>query len=149
MEIIFKTFHGPYNNKKIKINQTHESPIVMLIPLVFLSVGAIFSGYFFKSTFIGHHSNEFWQTSIFFLNEIKHETIPTWFLLITPILVLIAIPISFYLYISNPRDLEDFKKTNMPLYNFLLNKWYIDELYEKVFVKPAKKIGSFFGKEEI
>ena len=62
-------------------------------------------------------------------------------------MVLIAIPISFYLYILNPRDLEDFKKTNMPLYNFLLNKWYIDELYQKLFVEPAKKIGSFFWKK--
>ena len=67
----------------------------MLVPLVFLSIGAIFSGYLFKNTFIGHSSNEFWQASIFFLNEIKYGDIPLWFLLITPILVLIAIPVSF------------------------------------------------------
>ena len=125
-------FHGPYNNKKITISETHESPIVMLIPLVFLSIGAIFSGYFFKSTFIGHHSIDFWESSIFFLREIKHDNIPIWFLLITPIIVLMSIPLSFYLYISSPKLLEDFKNTNIPLYNFLLNKWYIDELYEKV-----------------
>ena len=65
---------------------------------------------------------------------------------ITPILVSIAIPISYYLYILNPKILDDFKKTNSPLYNFLLNKWYIDELYEKLFVEPSKKIGSFFWK---
>ncbi len=145
--LFFKAFHGPYNNKKIPIDETHESPLVMLIPLVFLGIGALFSGYLFKTTFIGHHSNEFWQESIFFLNEIKHESIPLWFLLITPILVLISIPISFYLYILKPKILEDFKNTNMPLYNFLLNKWYVDELYEKVFVNPAKKIGSFFWKK--
>ncbi len=145
--LFFKTFHGPYNNKKIPINETHESPLVMLIPLVFLGLGAIFSGYIFKGIFIGHHSNEFWQESVFFLNEIKHDVIPLWFLLITPILVLVAIPISFYLYILNPKVLEDFKNTNMPLYNFLLNKWYIDEFYEKVFVSPVKKIGSFFWKK--
>ena len=145
--LFFKTFHGTYNNKNIPINETHESPLVMLIPLVFLSIGAIFSGYFFKNTFIGHNSNEFWQGSIFFLNEIKHDVIPLWFLLITPILVIISIPISFYLYILSPKVLEDFKNTNMPLYNFLLNKWYIDEFYDKVFVNPAKKIGSFFWKK--
>ena len=145
--LFFKTFHGPYNNKKIPINETHESPLVMLIPLVFLGLGAIFSGYIFKGIFIGHHSNEFWQESVFFLNEIKHDVIPLWFLLITPILVLVSIPISFYLYILNPKVLEDFKNTNMPLYNFLLNKWYIDEFYEKVFVSPVKKIGSFFWKK--
>ena len=145
--LFFKAFHGSYNNKRIPINETHESPLVMLIPLVFLALGAIFSGFLFKSTFIGPHSNEFWQGSIFFLNEIKHDAIPLWFLLITPILVLISIPISFYFYILNPKVSEDFKNTNMPLYNFLLNKWYIDEFYEKVFVSPAKKIGSFFWKK--
>ena len=144
--LFFKTFHGPYNNKKISISQTHESPLIMLIPLILLSIGAIFTGYFFKSTFIGHQSNDFWQSSIFFLNEINHEAIPLWFLLITPILVTITIPLTFYLFIKNTKVLEDFKNTNAPLYNFLLNKWYIDELYEKIFVNPAKKIGSFFWK---
>ncbi len=144
--LFFKTFHGPYNNKKISISQTHESPLIMLIPLILLSIGAIFTGYFFKSTFIGHQSNDFWQSSIFFLNEINHEAIPLWFLLITPILVTITIPFTFYLFIKNTKVLEDFKNTNAPLYNFLLNKWYIDELYEKIFVNPAKKIGSFFWK---
>ena len=145
--LFFRAFHGPYNNKKIPVTETHESPLVMLIPLVFLSIGAVCSGYLFKDTFIGHHSNEFWQNSIFFLNEIKHDAIPLWFLLITPTLVLISIPISFYFYIKNPKILEDFKNTNLPLYKFLLNKWYIDELYEKVFVEPAKKIGTFFWKK--
>ena len=141
--LIFKTFHGPYNNKKVLINETHESPIIMLAPLFFLSIGAIFAGYYFKETFIGHHSNDFWQASIFFLNEIKHDPIPSWFLLLTPILVTIAIPISFYYFVTNIKILEDFKKTNLPLYNFLLNKWFIDELYEQIFIKPAKKNGFF------
>ena len=145
--LFLKVFHGPYNNKKILINETHESPIVMLLPLVFLSIGAIFSGYIFKNIFIGHHSIDFWQASIFFLNKISHSSIPLWFLLTTPVIVLISIPISFYLYILNPKILDDIKLTNMPLYNFLLNKWYIDELYEKIFVNPAKKIGSFFWKK--
>jgi len=145
--LFFKTFHGPYNNKKLLMNETHESPIIMLAPLLFLSIGAIFAGYYFKETFIGHHSNDFWQTSIFFLNEIKHDPIPSWFLLLTPILVTISIPISFYYFVTNTKILEDFKKTNLPLYNFLLNKWFIDELYDQIFIKPAKKIGSFFWKQ--
>ena len=145
--LIFKTFHGPYNNKKVLINEIHESPIIMLVPLLLLSIGAIFAGYYFKETFIGHHSNDFWQASIFFLNEIKHDPIPSWFLLLTPILVTIAIPISFYYFVTNIKILEDFKKTNLPLYNFLLNKWFIDELYEQIFIKPAKKMGSFFWKK--
>ena len=145
--LFFKTFHGPYNNSKIPLNETHESPFIMLGPLLFLAVGAIFAGYFFKTTFIGHHSNEFWQSSIFFLNETKHDPIPLWFLILTPVLVVISIPISYYYFISNTKILEEFKNTNSPLYNFLLNKWYIDELYELLFVKSAKKIGSFFWKK--
>ena len=145
--LFFKTFHGPYNNSKIPINDTHESPFIMLGPLLFLAVGAIFAGYFFKTTFIGHDSNAFWQSSIFFLNEINHDPIPLWFLILTPVLVVISIPISYYYFISNTKILEEFKNTNSPLYNFLLNKWYIDELYELLFVKPTKKIGSFFWKK--
>ena len=145
--LFFKTFHGSYNNKKTPINQTHESPVIMLAPLFFLSIGAIFAGYFFKETFIGHHSNNFWNGSIFFLNEIKHSSIPLWFLLLTPILVVLSIPISYYYFISNTNILEEFKKTNSPLYNFLLNKWFIDELYDVLFVNPSKKIGSFFWKQ--
>jgi NADH-quinone oxidoreductase subunit L len=145
--LFFKTFHGSYNNKKVSINEIHESPIIMLTPLFFLSIGAIFAGYFFKETFLGHHDNDFWQTSIFFLNELKHDPIPSWFLLLTPILVTITIPISFYYYVTNTKILEEFKRTNSPLYSFLLNKWFIDELYEKIFIKPAKKIGSFFWKQ--
>ncbi len=145
--LFFKTFHGPYNNLKVPINETHESSFAMLGPLLFLAIGAIFAGYFFKTTFIGDNSNEFWQSSIFFLNEIKHDPIPFWFLILTPVLVVISIPISYYYFISNTKILDEFKNTNSPLYNFLLNKWYIDELYELIFVKPAKKIGSFFWKK--
>jgi len=145
--LFFKTFHGEYNNSKVSINETHESPFIMLGPLLLLAIGAIFAGYFFKTTFIGYHSNEFWQSSIFFLNEIKHDPIPLWFLILTPVLVVISIPISYYYFISNTKIVEEFKITNSPLYNFLLNKWYIDELYELLFVKPAKKIGSFFWKK--
>tara|TARA_B100001564_G_scaffold350595_1_gene355264 strand:- start:9788 stop:11695 length:1908 start_codon:yes stop_codon:yes gene_type:complete len=144
--LFFKTFHGTYNNKLIPLNETHESPKVMLLPLFFLSIGAIFSGFIFKETLIGHHSNEFWQSSIFFLNEIKHDNVPLWFLLITPALVTLAIPISFYYFILNTKILESFKNTNLPLYKFLLNKWYFDELYNSIFVKPVKKVGSLFWK---
>ena len=145
--LFFKVFHGSYNNKKIAINETHESPLVMLLPLFFLGIGALFAGFLFKETFIGHHSNDFWQTSIFFINEIKHDYIPLWLILITPILIIISIPLSFYYYISNTKVLEKIKSVNLPLYNFLLNKWYIDELYELLFVNPAKNIGLFFWKK--
>ena len=119
----------------------------MLIPLFFLAIGALLAGFTFKEMFIGHHSSDFWQTSIFFLDEIKHESIPTWFLFLTPAIVIISIPISYYYFLSNTSILKEFKNTNLPLYNFLSNKWYIDELYDILFVKTAKNIGSFFWKK--
>ena len=68
-------------------------------------------------------------------------------MLITPILVIAAIPLSFYYYILNTKTLEKLKNITLPLYNFLLNKWYIDELYDSLFIKPTKKIGFFFWKK--
>ena len=143
--LFFKTFLGDYKGKE-KIEKIHESPMVMLIPLIILSFGAIFSGYVFKDLFIGL-SSKFWQDSIFLLNTNEEHTIPLWFLLTTPILVTTAIPVSYYYFIKKPEILISFKKTNYPLYNFLLNKWYIDELYESTIVQPIKKIGYFFWKK--
>ena len=145
--LMFKTFHGEYNNKKIKIEETHESPLVMLIPLVFLSIGAIFAGFFFKDLFIGYDSvNNFWQDSIFFLKPLSTEHPPFWFLLLTPILVILSIPFSYYLFIKNKKLPEQIANVNKPLYQFLLNKWYFDELYDALFVRPSKKMGLYLWK---
>ena len=145
--LMFKTFHGEYNNKKIKIEETHESPLVMLIPLVFLSIGAIFSGFFFKDLFIGYDSvNNFWQDSIFFLKPLSTEHPPFWFLLLTPILVILSIPFSYYLFIKNKKLPEQIANVNKPLYQFLLNKWYFDELYDALFVRPSKRMGLYLWK---
>ncbi len=145
--LFFKTFHGLYNNKKVPINETHESPLVMLIPLFLLGIGSVVVGFLFKEIFIGHNSSEFWKNSIFFINEIKHDHVPLWLLLVTPFLVIISIPISFYYFILNTETLEELKNKILPIYKFLLNKWYIDEIYDYLFVKTAKKIGSFFWKK--
>ena len=144
--LIFKTFHGTYNNKKFSIEKTHESPLIMLLPLMILGLGAIFAGYFFKEIFIGHYSSNFWKSSIFFLEEINHDYVPLWLLITTPILVIITIPLSYYYFVKNTKILDGIKNSNMPLYNFLLNKWYIDELYQLLFVNSLKKLGLFLWK---
>ena len=145
--LIFKTFHGNYNNKDIKIEETHESPLIMLIPLIFLSIGAIFAGYIFKEIFIGHsESNNFWQESIFFLEPLSTKHPPFWFLILTPILVVSSIPIAYYLFIKNKKLPEQIANVNKPLYQFLLNKWYFDELYNALIVKPSKNLGLFLWK---
>ena len=145
--LMFKTFHGEYNNKDIKIEETHESPPVMLVPLILLSIGAIFSGYTFKELFIGHGGvNSFWQDSIFFLKPLSTEHPPFWFLTLTPILVILSIPITYYLFVKNKKLPEQISNVNKPLYHFLLNKWYFDELYEALIIKPSKKLGLFLWK---
>ena len=145
--LIFKTFHGTYNNKKLKINTMHESPFVMLTPLIILAIGAIFSGYFFKELFIGHSSsNYFWTDSIKFLLPLSSDHPPLGIIYITPIMVILSIPLSYYLFVKNKNITSWLANENQPLYNFLLNKWYFDELYDFLFVKPFKKIGIFFWK---
>ncbi len=145
--LIFKTFHGEYNNKEIKIDETHESPIVMLIPLILLSIGAIFSGFLFKELFISYEGlNNFWRDSLFFLKPLSTDHPPLWFLLLTPTLIILSIPLAYYLFVKNRNLPERLASINKPLYEFLLNKWYFDELYDVLFVKPSKKLGLFLWK---
>tara|TARA_S200000501_G_scaffold140065_1_gene132423 strand:+ start:1035 stop:2948 length:1914 start_codon:yes stop_codon:yes gene_type:complete len=145
--LIFKTFHGEYNNQDINIEETHESPLVMLIPLILLSLGAIFAGYIFKDLFISYDGTiNFWRDSIFFLEPLSEKHPPFWFLILTPILVTLSIPLSYYLFVKNKELSEQISKVNDPLYQFLLNKWYFDEIYDVLFVSPSKKIGLFLWK---
>ena len=146
--LLFKTFHGNYNNKKLNISSMHESPMVMIIPLIILAIGAIFSGFLFKDLFIGiESSSNFWKNSIFFLEPLSHDHPPSWFVLLTPILVILSIPIAYYIFIKNIKITNDIVNGNLPLYNFLKNKWYFDELYDYLFVNPSKKIGLYFWKK--
>ena len=147
--LIFKTFHGTYNNTKIDIKEVHESPLVMVLPLIVLSVGAIFAGFLFKDLFIGYGyegQNYFWGESIKFLNPLSTDHPPLWFILMTPSLVLLSIPLAYYLFVKNKDIPDQFVQSNKPLYNFLVNKWYFDEFYDFVFIKTSKKIGLFFWK---
>ena len=146
--LIFKTFHGNYNNRKINFDQIHESPLIMIIPLFVLAIGAIFSGIIFKELFIGHETSyEFWNKSILFLEPLSQKHPPNWFLFLTPILVIIAIPFSFYIFVINKKIVDTIVDMNRPIYQFLTNKWYFDDIYEYLFVNPSKMIGLFFWKK--
>ena len=119
----------------------------MLIPLFILSIGAIFAGVLFKGLFIGSGGeNYFWAESIKFLEPLSTDHPPTWFLLLTPCLVIISIPIAYYLFVKNKEILNGIVSLNKPLYKFLVNKWYFDELYEVLFIKSSKRLGLFLWK---
>tara|TARA_Y100000741_G_scaffold364667_2_gene356463 strand:- start:306 stop:1250 length:945 start_codon:yes stop_codon:yes gene_type:complete len=145
--LIFKTFHGKYNNKDVNLGSIHESSLLMLIPCLLLAVGAIFAGPVFKETFIGNNNLDFWKNSILFLESFSLEHPHLWFRFITPLIVILAIPTSFYIFIKNETFTKNLVLKNKFLYNFLLNKWYFDELYDFIFVNPLKRIGLFFWKK--
>ena len=145
--LLFKTFHGTYENKELKIDSIQESSNVMLVPLIVLAVGSIFAGFFFKELFIGQYaSNNFWSDSIKFLSPISTDHPPLWIVYFTPVIVVLAIPLAYYLFVKNKDITNWLINENKPLYNFLINKWYFDELYEYLFVRTFKRIGIFFWK---
>ncbi|MAJ22311.1 MAG: NADH-quinone oxidoreductase subunit L [Candidatus Pelagibacter sp. TMED64] len=148
--LFFKTFHGEYKNKKIKFQEIHESSKTMLVSIALLSIGAVFSGYLFFETFIGENHNQFWNESIFFIKSIYIEHPPLWFLITTPLLVIFSIPLSYYFFIKNNNILNQLTSKSEPegkfLYDLFLNKWYIDEIYNFLFISNIKKIGTFFWK---
>lgn len=139
--LIFKTFHGKYNNA-MSFDKVHESGLVMIIPLVVLAIGAIFSGYVFHEIFIGENT-KFWGKAIFFLKQTDHGHPPLWLLILIPTLVISAIPLSFILFLKRKDIVENFINSQKPLYNFLVKKWYFDELYDLIFVRPFRSIGNF------
>lgn len=139
--LIFKTFHGKYNNA-MSFDKVHESGLVMIIPLVVLAIGAIFSGYVFHEIFIGENT-KFWGKAIFFLKQTAHGHPPLWLLILIPTLVISAIPLSFILFLKRKDIVENFINSQKPLYNFLVKKWYFDELYDFIFVRPFRSIGNF------
>jgi len=139
--LVFKTFHGKYNNA-MSFEKVHESGPVMIIPLLLLAAGAIFSGYVFHEIFIGENT-QFWGKAIFFLKQTAHGHPPLWLMILIPTLVISAIPLSFILFLKRKDIVEGFVNNNKPFYNFLVKKWYFDELYDLIFVKTFRSIGTF------
>ena len=128
----------------------HESPLVMLVPLVVLALGATFAGMVFRSLFIGAGHDGFWRHSLFLgqENDIleRMETAP-WLVSVSPTLaMLIGLAIAYYMYMVD-RTAPQRLASNFPgLYRFLVHKWYFDELYDFLFVRPAFAIGRLFWK---
>ncbi|WP_330082758.1 NADH-quinone oxidoreductase subunit L [Methylocystis iwaonis] len=128
----------------------HESPIVMLIPLAVLAVGAIGAGYIFEPYFAGHAYGEFWKGALFTSehNEVLHEmhSIPAWAGYSPTAMMVLGFLVALYVYVLKPGTAQQLAGAFPRLYQFLLNKWYFDELYDAIFVKPAFVIGRLFWK---
>jgi NADH-quinone oxidoreductase subunit L len=131
----------------------HESPVTMLIPLVVLTAGAIFAGYVFKYPFIDGSSemvdpNGFWGGSIYFNENLIHalHAVPLWVKLTATVVMITGFVGALFAYILKPGIPAAFVKMFAPLHNFVFRKWYFDELYDLIFVKPAFWLGRQFWK---
>src|SRR5215208_782711 len=147
--LIFMTFHGKPADKHA-YEHAHESPWVILIPLIFLAAGSILAGFPFKELFAGHHVAEFFRESLRFgpenhvLEEMHHLH---WAIPYVPtVMMAVGFLVAWQFYIRRPDLPRSHAQQQEPLYKFLLNKWYFDELYDLIFVRPALWLGRVLWK---
>ena len=138
--LIFLTFHGtPHDHHYY--DAARESPLVMLLPLGFLAAGSIFAGYPFRELFAGHDVADFFGDSLKFaagshlLEEMHH--IPLLIGMAPTVMMAIGFVVAWEFYIRRPELPAELARQQEPLYKFLLNKWYFDEIYDFLIVRPT------------
>ncbi|AIJ86299.1 NADH-quinone oxidoreductase subunit L [Brucella melitensis] len=148
--LIFMTFFGKPRASAEVMHHVHESPPVMLVPLLILGIGAILAGVLFKELFFGHEYVEFWKGSLFTstANQLleEHHHVPLWVKLSPFVAMVIGFVVAWIFYIRAPEMPKALAARHRGLYQFLLNKWYFDELYDFLFVRPARWLGRLFWK---
>jgi NADH-quinone oxidoreductase subunit L len=135
--------HGEHHAPKLE--EVHESPKVMLVPLALLALGAVFAGMAFNHYFMGEGAHEFWRASIF-VGAGEEGHLPVWVEMAPLTVTIIGFLIAFYYYILHPDLPKKIADRKGMLYLFLYNKWYFDELYDFLFVRPAFALGRFLWK---
>ncbi|MEM9013378.1 MAG: NADH-quinone oxidoreductase subunit L [Pseudomonadota bacterium] len=142
--LMFLTFFGAPRDEKHHAS-AHESPWVMLLPLGLLALGAVVAGMIWYEPFVGHHPEEFWTTSIFQGegNHVLHDAHEvTWLIKTAPFFaMLFGLLLAIWFYLLDPALPGQLAARHQGLYRFLLNKWYFDELYDRVLVRPAIGLG--------
>lgn len=139
--LLLMTFHGKPRADRDVMAHVHESPLVMILPLIVLAIGALIAGFSLRDLFIGADWHAFWRGSIANAagNHVlaRMEDIPAWAALAPSVFALLGIALAYYMYVF-ATDLPGRLATRFaPLYRFALNKWYFDELYDLLFVRPA------------
>jgi NADH-quinone oxidoreductase subunit L len=149
--LIFMTFHGTPRASADVMSHVHESPYVMTIPLALLAVGALLAGIVFEHSFAyedGFH--HFFREAIFMLptNDILHalHEVPQWVIRSPLVMMILGFLLAYWMYIRSPHMPAQLAERHDILYRFLLNKWYFDELYDMIFVRPAQWLGRLFWK---
>ncbi len=134
------------------VHRPHESPLVMMVPLGVLAFGALFAGFIFRNAFIGEGMEHFWKGSLAIgmseghpvMEEMEH--VPGWVSWSPTVMLLLGFLLAFVMYIRRPEMPRELAEGQPILYRFLLNKWYVDEIYDVVFVRGAKALGRFLWK---
>ncbi|MGH9809840.1 MAG: NADH-quinone oxidoreductase subunit L, partial [Terriglobia bacterium] len=145
--LIFKTFHGEPHDQE-HYEAAHESPLWMLIPIGVLAAGSILAGFPFKELFAGAGVDEFFRESIKMHPGIIEdmEKMPEAIKLLPTAMMALGFVVAWLFYIRRPYMPVELARQHQMLYQFLLNKWYFDELYDLIFVRPTKWIGRFLWK---
>ncbi|RED53319.1 NADH-quinone oxidoreductase subunit L [Aestuariispira insulae] len=149
--LLFMTFHGKPRCDEKTLAHVHESPLIMTGPLWILAIGAVLAGIVGYPYFVGHHMAEFWGDAILVLPahdifEKAHH--PEFWVIATPLAAgLSGFALSFVFYVLNPALPGIVARTFKPLYAMSYNKWYFDEIFDFLFVKPAFCIGRIFWKK--
>ncbi len=146
--LLFMTFHGTPRASKEVMSHVHESPPIMLRPLLLLVFGTLFSGIigYHALNLVSHESN-FWQATIASMEifEAAHH-VPGWVPYAPFVVAISGIALAWVFYIQNPAIPAALAARMPGLYQFLLNKWFIDELYDAAFVRPSKRLGASLWK---
>jgi NADH-quinone oxidoreductase subunit L len=136
---------GDHGHHAPKLSEVHESPLVMLVPLGVLALGAVFAGAGFFNSFLGEGAHAFWRHSVA-LAEGHEGHLPLWVEFGPLVVTVFGFLIAYYYYILHPKLAAQIQAKQGPLYLFLYNKWYFDELYDFLFVRPALMLGRFLWK---
>ena len=150
--LLFMTFHGTSRASKDVQAHVHESPAIMTYPLLLLAFGALFAGYIGAKQFgIVDASGTFWNGSVVTGGEggilDKAHHVPGWVIALPLIMAISGLLLSAFMYLKATTMPHSLAKRFKPIYLFLLNKWYIDELYHIIFIKPAIVLGKIFWKK--
>lgn len=147
--LLFMAFHGKSRASSEVLHHVHESPPVMLIPLLVLSIGAVFAGWLGSMAGMIDGTDNFWRGSLFVLDENNrlkdlHHHIAGWVPYLPLVCALSGISLAWLLYIKFPEIPAKIARKFGFLYRFLLNKWYFDELYDALFVRNALRLGQLY-----
>jgi NADH-quinone oxidoreductase subunit L len=137
--------HAHEEHHAPRLEEIHESPVVMLVPLAVLALGAVFAGMAFFHFFVGEGAVSFWNNSLVVARRAEAE-LPAWVELGPLAVTIIGFLVAYYYYILHPDQPRKLAARRGMLYVFLYNKWYFDELYDFLLVRPAFWIGRFLWK---